>query len=130
MPPLVRRARKNIRERRMKKLQRELVQNLEKVEKRTFAHLSKVRASKRKNTGQELPPVPAAVLQGKMNPELYHIECRLYEEAGLPLPLPYEGYDAEEAKQLTNRRVGFLPFSLLINEVRKMNAASARRSHQ
>ena len=112
----------------MKKLQRELVQNLEKVEKRTFAHLTKVRMQKRKQSGQELPPVPASILQGKMNPELYHIECRLYEEAGLPLPLPYEGYDSEEAKQLTIRRVGFVPFSLLIKQVRNMTAASARKS--
>ena len=88
---LVRRARKSIRERRMKACINDLNSNLTKVEMRVFKEQKKERDMKRKALGVA-DPVPKDVLQGRMNPELYEIECRLHEEAGLPKPLPYQGY--------------------------------------
>ncbi len=80
---LVRRARKSIRERRMKKCLDELTHNLSKVELRVHGHLKKRRMERR-----PLEPLPRHVMDGKLDEELYEIECRLHREAGLPPPEP------------------------------------------
>eukprot|EP00758_Cryptobia_borreli_P001387 Tbor_TRINITY_DN2198_c0_g1::TRINITY_DN2198_c0_g1_i1::g.5504::m.5504 len=116
MVSLVRRARKSIRERRMKECQTELSKNLDKVEMRVHVRKTKVKAERMRVRGTHVAPIPQDVLAGKMNPELYEIECRLHAEAGLPPPAPYEGYEP-----IPNRRtIGFVSFHTFIKIVRQM----------
>eukprot|EP00388_Colpodella_angusta_P028678 GDKK01013694.1.p1 GENE.GDKK01013694.1~~GDKK01013694.1.p1 ORF type:complete len:146 (+),score=9.10 GDKK01013694.1:74-511(+) len=113
--PLVRRARKSIQERKSAAQLRELQQNLEKVETRVHMFNQKKRTEKRKMTNTVKTPVPTSVIDGKMNPELYAVECRLHSEAGLPPPRPYAGYDP---KKVAPRRLGFVNFSTIVKLVR------------
>lgn len=113
--PLVRRARKSIQERKSAAQLRELQQNLEKVETRVHMFNQKKRSEKRKVTNTVKTPIPTSVVEGKMNPELYAIECRLHSEAGLPPPRPYAGYDP---KKVSQRKIGFVNFSAIVRLVR------------
>lgn len=118
---LVRRARKSIRERRMKKCITDLSANLSKVEMRVFKKQKERRETKRKALGLE-NAVPKSVILGRMTPELYRIECRLHEEMGLPKPPPYPGYseDVMRTRQQT-QRVGFVNFATLLHTIRALN---------
>mmetsp|Transcript_43374 Transcript_43374/g.50184 ORF Transcript_43374/g.50184 Transcript_43374/m.50184 type:complete len:119 (+) Transcript_43374:57-413(+) len=100
---IVRRARKSLKERRMKACLNELTSNLSKVELRVHNHLKKHRETVREARGQTRPPVPKDIIDGVMNEELYLIECRLHQEAGLPPPPPYAGRRAAKF-------VGMVPF--------------------
>lgn len=118
---LVRRARKSIRERRMKACINDLNSNLSKVEMRVFKEQKKERDTKRKALGMA-EPVPKDVLLGRMNPELYTIECRLHEEAGLPKPLPYQGYKLDLVRsRATTHCVGFVGFRSILQAIRAKN---------
>lgn len=118
---LVRRARKSIRERRMKACINDLNSNLTKVEMRVFKKQKKERDMKRKALGVA-DPVPKDVLRGRMNPELYEIECRLHEEAGLPKPLPYQGYKQDLVRsRATIHCIGFIGFRTILQAVRAKN---------
>lgn len=118
---LVRRARKSIRERRMKACINDLSSNLAKVELRVFKHQKSERDAKRRQLGIA-NPVPKDVLMGKMNPELYRIECQLHDEAGLPKPRPYLGYHEDAMRQRENtHRIGFVTFSAIVRAVQKIN---------
>ncbi|RNE94903.1 uncharacterized protein Tco025E_10293 [Trypanosoma conorhini] len=112
---LVRRARKSIRERRMKACLNDLSANLEKVEMRVFRQQKKERERKRRAAGVS-GGVPRDVLMGKMNPELYEVECRLHREAGLPPPPPPEGW-AQASRSSAVRRIGFVEFGVVAAEV-------------
>lgn len=119
---LVRRARKSIRERRMKACINDLNSNLSKVELRVFRQQKQEREGRRKALGVE-SCVPADVLEGRMNPELYLIECRLYEEAGLSRPLPYQGYKEDVMQSRANSHlIGFVGLRTLMQAVRAKNA--------
>ncbi|KAH9586251.1 hypothetical protein LSM04_002732 [Trypanosoma melophagium] len=116
---LVRRARKSIRERRMKACMRDLSANLERVEMRVYRQQKQQRqraAGLRPDT-----PVPADVLRGKMNAELHAIECRLHREAGLPPPPPLhpqlQGGGQEGRRGTGTRRIGFLEFGAITQAV-------------
>lgn len=118
---LVRRARKNIRERRMKACLNDLTTNLSKVETKVFLKQKQEREKKRKAMGV-LEVVPKSILAGQMTPELYAIECRLHEEVGLPKPIPYSEYaqDVGAPKGSSSKKtplLGFLPFSVLLTAV-------------
>ncbi|KAK7197352.1 hypothetical protein NESM_000682500 [Novymonas esmeraldas] len=118
---LVRRARKSIRERRMKACINDLNANLSKVEMRVFREQKKERDTKRQELGIA-GPVPREVVNGQMNPELYAVECRLHAEAGLPKPLPYQGYKEDLARsRATTHCVGFVGFRTLLQAVRARN---------
>ncbi|EAN80310.1 uncharacterized protein TEOVI_000715600 [Trypanosoma equiperdum] len=115
---LVRRARKSIRERRMKACLKDLSSNLEKVEMRVFRQQKQKRQQQqRKGAGNHIT-VPPDVLRGVMNPELYHIECRLHQEACMPPPPPYEGYSQRERCDGARRRIGFVEFVTIAEMVR------------
>lgn len=113
--PLVRRARKSIRERKSAAQLRDFQANLEKVETRVHMHNQKKRDEKRKMTNSFKTPVPTSVLEGHMNPELYAIECRLHSDAGLPPPRPYAGYDP---KKVAPRKIGLVSFGSIVRLVR------------
>ncbi|KAF8304264.1 hypothetical protein TcYC6_0040630 [Trypanosoma cruzi] len=112
---LVRRARKSIRERRMKACLKDLSANLEKVEMRVFRQQKKERDRRRKVAGINCG-IPPDVRMGKMNPELYRIECRLHREAGLLPPPPPEGCAQESGSGVT-RRIGFVDFNTIAQAV-------------
>ncbi|KAG8342571.1 hypothetical protein ERJ75_000090700 [Trypanosoma vivax] len=114
---LVRRARKSIRERRMKACIRDLNANLEKVEMRVFRQQRRLRQQQDRVAGLRVV-LPKDVLQGIMNPELYSIECRLHREAGLPPPAPYEGYVPEGLNCSKQRRIGFVEFTTITKAAR------------
>ncbi|KAG5510599.1 hypothetical protein JKF63_06896 [Porcisia hertigi] len=118
---LVRRARKSIRERRMKACLNELTQNLSKVERCVFREQKKERDRKRQAAGiGEL--VPKDVLNGRMNPDLYAVECRLHEEAGLPRPLPYQGYKEDLVRsRATMHCIGFVGLQTILHAIRARN---------
>ena len=67
----------------MKKCLDELTHNLSKVELRVHGHLKKRRMEKR-----PIEPLPRHVILGKLDAELYDIDCRLHREVGLPIPEP------------------------------------------
>jgi len=113
--PLVRRARKSIRERKSAAQLRDFQANLEKVETRVHMHNQKKRDTKRRETNSVKTPVPTSVLDGHMNPELYAIECQLHADAGLPPPRPYSGYDP---KKVAPRKIGFVNFGAIVRLVR------------
>lgn len=115
---LVRRARKSIRERRMKACLNDLTSNLTKVETRVFLMQKMGREKRRKQLGLA-EPVPKDILEGKMNLELFEIECRLHEEAGLPKPPLYADYmnDRKQAK-LASPRIGFIDLKALLKAVK------------
>lgn len=120
---LVRRARKNIRERRMKACLNDLHANLSKVETKVFVKQKKERERKRKTMGIHVS-LPKSILAGRMTPDLYAIECRLHEEVGVPRPQPYLEYEEDTRRnkiRCSTRcpRIGFLPFSLLMEAVNK-----------
>lgn len=118
---LVRRARKSIRERRMKACINDLNSNLSKVEMRVFREQKKERDSKRKAHGAG-DLVPKEVLNGRMNPELYAVECRLHAEAGLPKPLSYQGYKEDLIRsRATTHCVGFVGFRTILQAIRARN---------
>ncbi|CCW64619.1 unnamed protein product [Phytomonas sp. EM1] len=118
---LVRRARKSIRERRMKACMKDLSSNLAKIEMRVFNKQKNERIVKRKELGVS-DSVPMNVLKGKMSPELYAIECRLHQEAGLPRPKPYPEYQDDVRKANEHKhRIGFASFSTIIAAVRRIN---------
>lgn len=118
---LVRRARKSIRERRMKACINDLNSNLSKVEMRVFKGQKKERDAKRLAAGIA-GPVPRDVLAGRMNPELYEIECRLHKEAGLPRPLPYQGFKLDRMRsRATAHCVGFVGFRSILQAIRVKN---------
>ncbi|TPP42785.1 hypothetical protein CGC20_7750 [Leishmania donovani] len=100
---LVRRARKSIRERRMKACINDLNSNLSKVEMRVFRKQKKERDAKRQALGiSEL--------------------CRLHEEAGLPKPLPYQGYKEDLLRsRATTHCVGFVGFRTILQAIRARN---------
>lgn len=108
---LVRRARKSLTERRMKVCLSELTNNLAKVELKVHNHLKQTREAKRASRGEVRPPVPADVVAGIMNEELYEIECRLHREAGIAPPPPFAG------KRSASKYVGMVPFSELVRHV-------------
>lgn len=118
---LVRRARKSIRERRMKACISDLNTNLSKVEMRVYRRQKAERESRREVMG--IPsPVPRDVLLGRMNPQLYDVECRLHEAAGLPRPLPYPGYRADIGRNRRQiHRIGFVEFRNVMQAVRRIN---------
>ncbi|CAJ1006179.1 hypothetical protein Q4I28_001495 [Leishmania naiffi] len=118
---LVRRARKGIRERRMKACINDLNSNLSKVEMRVFRKQKRERDAKRQALGIG-EVVPKDVLSGRMNPDLYAVECRLHQEAGLPKPLPYQGYKEDLARsRATTRCVGFVGFRTILHAIRARN---------
>ncbi|ESL09659.1 hypothetical protein TRSC58_02618 [Trypanosoma rangeli SC58] len=112
---LVRRARKSIRERRMKACLKDLSANLEKVEMRVFKQQKKERDRRRRVAGVNCG-VPRDVLMGKMSLELYDVECRLHREAGLPPPPPPEGW-AQRSGSGAVRRIGFVEFNVIAKAV-------------
>lgn len=122
---LVRRARKSIRERRMKACINDLSSNLAKVEMRVFKTQKMRRDEKRRARG-EGDLIPKGVLMGRMTPELFRIECQLHVDAGLPKALPYPGYadDVMRSRQQT-QRVGFVSFPDILKAVRALNRADA-----
>ncbi|KPA77733.1 hypothetical protein ABB37_07052 [Leptomonas pyrrhocoris] len=121
---LVRRARKSIRERRMKECINDLNSNLSKVEMRVFKKQKKERDTKRVALGLA-QPVPKNILMGRMNPELYAIECRLHKEAGLSKPLPYQGYKQDLVRShATTQCVGFVGFRTILQAIRARNNQS------
>ncbi|CCW66737.1 unnamed protein product [Phytomonas sp. Hart1] len=119
---LVRRARKSIRERRMKACMNDLNSNLSKIEMRVFSKQKNERIARHKESG--VPnSVPISVLQGKMTPELYIIECHLHEEAGLAKPRPYPEYQSDIRKANEDKhRVGFLSFATIVTAIRRINS--------
>src|SRR5262245_48396477 len=92
MPPkkLVRRARKSLRERRMNQCLRELQTNFEKVEQRKYRHDKAKRAVSRKRRGVDVVPIPREVRAGRINEELFRVECILHARANLPPPTPLD----------------------------------------
>ncbi|EPY36600.1 hypothetical protein STCU_00500 [Strigomonas culicis] len=89
---------------------------------RAYKKGKQVRETKKKQRGESFG-VPSDVKAGKMNPELYEIECRLYREAGLPKPKPYLGYERDRgAQKRSMQRVGFVDFKDIISAVRKRNS--------
>ncbi|KEG12006.1 hypothetical protein DQ04_02081090 [Trypanosoma grayi] len=119
---LVRRARKSIRERRMKACQKDLSANLEKVEMRVFKAQKRERERQRRSGGIRCG-IPKDVLQGKMNAELYSIECRLHREAGLPPPASFDGF-----QQHAVRRIGLVEFAAVARAVLQLNRHLRRGS--
>lgn len=118
---LVRRARKNIRERRMKACLNDLHSNLSKVETKVFVKQKRQRERKRQTMGIYVS-LPKSILAGRMTPELYAIECRLHEEVGVPRPQPYPEYEEDIGGKKIRcptrcPRIGFLPFSVLMEAV-------------
>eukprot|EP00796_Vickermania_ingenoplastis_P012054 gene12054-8306_t len=112
---LVRRARKSIKERRMKACINDLNANLAKVETKVFLQQKGERDKKRKAMGLS-EPVPKDILTGRMNPDLYAIECRLHNEVGLPRPHPYPEYWTDMARlKKTSQRIGFVDFRMIID---------------
>ena len=143
-PTLVRRARKSLRERRMKQCLNELTQNLEKVELTVHRHQKKKRIIKKIKAGKDVDPIPASIRRGTMTEELYQLECKLFKQAGIPtLPrrpkyLPEPGTATNSTAAESNdegrpsaasaeRRVGMIPFKTLVAVVRERMAKQADR---
>lgn len=115
---LVRRARKSIRERRMKACINDLNANLSKVEKKVFIQQKTKREQRRRALGLA-EPVPKDILAGRMNLDLYAIECRLHQEVGLPKPAPYEQYAEDLRRSRTSsQRIGFVDFRSFMAAIR------------
>lgn len=145
---LVRRARKNIRERRMKACLNDLNANLSKVEMKVFLKQKQERERKRMALSGVRELVPKSILAGRMTPELYAIECRLHEEAGLPKPVPYPEYvqdvramkktggggiDGEFSPLLSLKKppwIGFVPFSALLTAVNERYRVEEKSSYR
>ena len=134
--PIVRRARKSLRERRMKQCMNELTTNLDKVELTVHKHNRNKRFVKRTKRGQTLDPIPATVRQGIMTDDLFEIECQLHKQAGLPAPrLPKElgGKTPREERRAAaasdaigqatiSHRFGLIQFSDLVSFVKSRRA--------
>lgn len=121
---LVRRARKSIRERRIKASLKELTTNLEKVEMKAHLHNKERRKRKRETVGAAKEPIPPSVLRGEMNEELFQIECQLHAAAGLPPPVSLEQQLAASSKARADRSariIGFVTFKNIVDSLR--NAA-------
>ncbi|ORC84344.1 uncharacterized protein TM35_000461630 [Trypanosoma theileri] len=126
---LVRRARKSIRERRMKACMRDLSANLERVEMRVYKQQKHQRQQQRRVAG--LRPenfVPPDVLRGEMNAELHEIECRLHREAGLPPPPPLHlqmrGDRKHDTQRPGTRRIGFVEFGAIAQTVMQRHSCA------
>lgn len=103
----------------MKSCINDLNSNLAKVETKVFLQQKATRERRRKALG--LPdPIPKSILQGRMNLDLYAVECRLHAEVGLPKPAPYPGYEQDSAQQkAASQRIGFVNFNSILLSVRK-----------
>jgi hypothetical protein len=114
---LVRRARKSLVERRMKVCLNELTSNLSKVELKVHRHLKQRREDRRAARGQAVEPIPADVLAGRMNEELYEIECQLHRDAGIPPPSKFKGLRSSSGGGGA-KYVGMVLFANILQAVR------------
>jgi hypothetical protein len=68
-----------------------------------------------------LEPLPASIVRGEMNEELFRAECELHEAAGLPPPTPLAQQLREQRKTSAtsdvDRLVGVVPFAALVAQV-------------
>jgi hypothetical protein len=119
---IVRRAKKNVRERRMAECLRGLKDNFDKVEYKLHTVQKKGRVQDRKRKKVVLDPIPPSVVRGEMNAELWEVECRLHAEAGLrpPLPLTQQMPKNGVTSSASGHMIGLVPFSHIIAQARKM----------
>jgi hypothetical protein len=119
-PPVIRRARKSLPERRLSGLQRELDSNLDRVELKAHLKQKADREKDRKRRGIELVPIPVDVRKNIISAELFAVECRLHREAGLPAPRkPWNLEPRQEGDGAAGgeRRIGLVPFTRLLAQM-------------